>query len=476
MKAIVCNLFGRTTFYFRFVIVLITLPQPGFGQVSNYAFTETTGTYQAILGNTTLGGTSGTLNGSGNASSTTTHMILPFSFCMGGQTYPSGTRISMDANGWIAFGNPVISAATRVAPLTNFNNCISAFGIGLRTTGTSSLSIRIIGTSPNRVIVFQWGQSYFGNSGGSSGTSNNYWRRVVVPNVNGASTGDDTPGNNDRLHFQIRLYETTHVIEFHYCITDAPNTVPGNRHGGITDNVQVGLRGTTSSDFNVRTKSSTSTPWNNNTTAGAALPVSNTNTVTFNNQRAVAANRPSAVTPANPGSANTTAGTAGPGTGTIFRWTPLAVAGASMDAVGCFSLPLPVELTDFGVNTHETSNYIYWSTASEVNSDYFHVERSVNGGEWDIVGYVQSAGNSSTTLDYQLEDRGFEPTINYYRLKQVDFDGTTKYYNIVSVDNRTSKSELIKTVNTMGQEVTNYYKGLVIEIYSDGSTQKYYRH
>jgi hypothetical protein len=160
----------------------------------------------------------------------------------------------------------------------------------------------------------------------------------------------------------------------------------------------------------------------------------------------------------------------------IFRWSP--VGGPSADPAdhsGCYFSPLPVELTAFNVEAKEKTNRIYWTTATEQNSDYFDVERSVNGGEWDNVGRIQSAGNSSSTIHYELEDRSFEPTINYYRLKQVDFDGTTKYYNIVSIDNRTSKSELLKTVNTMGQEVNEFFKGMVIEIYSDGSTQKYYR-
>lgn len=473
MKAIVYHLWNKTAYFFGLFIVFFAMPKIGFGQVSNYAFTETTGTYQAIVGDASVGGTSGTINGTSITSSTTTFMILPFSFCVGGQVFAPGTRISMDANGWIAFGNPTISAATRVAPLTNFNNCISAFGVGLRTTGSSNLSIRIVGSSPNRVVVFQWGGSYFGDSGQSPFIGNNYWRRVVVPNINGASTGDDTPGNNDRLHFQIRLYETTNVIEFHYCITQARNTTPGNRDAGITNNVQVGLRGATAADYNVRTKTTTNSAWNSNTTTGTAIPSGSSNTMTFNNWRQSANNRPSSVAPASPGNTTTTAG---PGTGTIFRWTP--VGGPSADPAdhsGCYFSPLPVELTAFNAEAKDKTNRIYWTTATEQNSDYFDVERSLNGGEWDLVGHVQSAGNSSTTLHYEIEDRGFEPTINYYRLKQVDFDGTTKYYNIISVDNRTSKSELLKTVNTMGQEVNQYYKGMVIEIYSDGSTQKYYR-
>lgn len=456
------------TSYFIFSLFML-FSNTAYLQVSNYAFTETTGTYQAILGNVSIGGMSGTVDGTGNASVAPIQINMPFEFCLGGEDYSSSSSLVIDYNGWIAFGNPSINATTRQSPLTNFNNCISAFGVGLRTTGTSSVSIRVLGASPNRVLVIQWGQRYFGDSGQSPFLGNNYWRRVNVPNMNNL----DSPGNNDRLHFQIRLYETTNVIEFQYCITQARNTTPGNRDAGITDNVQVGLRGSSAADFNVRTKTTTNSPWNNNTSAGSALPNGSSNTMTFNNFRQTANNRPSSVASASPGNTTTTAG---PGTGTIFRWTPVGVIGSNMDEVGCFtSIPLPVELTSFDVAVDENSNRIFWTTASEQNSNYFEVERSLNGAEWDVVGHVQSAGNSSSTLHYELEDRGFERTINYYRLKQVDFDGTTKIYNIISADNRNLNKELIKILNTMGQEVNQYYKGVVIEVYADGSTRRFYR-
>lgn len=449
---------GYTSFFIFSLFILFS--NTAYLQVSNYAFTETTGTYQAILGNAALGGWSGTANGTDNppGSTTPTHMILPFDFCMGGQSFPSGTRISMDYNGWIAFGNPSISAVTRQAPLTHINNSISAFGVGLQTTGSSNLSIRIFGTSPNRVIVFQWGGRFFGDAT-LNGTyrGHNYWRRVV----NGH--------NNDYLHFQIRLYETTNVIEFHYLIGN-PRT---SSSGTLTSNVQVGLRGASATDYNARQKTTTGTIWNNNSSSATALPSGSTNTMNFNNQRNIAFNKPAYVTPANRGDLTATAG---PGTGTIFRWTPVGVIGSNMDEVGCFTAsPLPVELTGFDLVVDENSNRIFWTTASEQNSNYFEVERSLNGAEWDVVGRVQSAGNSSSTLHYELEDRGFERTINYYRLKQVDFDGTTKTYKIISADNRNLNKELIKIVNTMGQEVNQYYKGVVIEVYADGSNRRFYR-
>lgn len=192
----------------------------------------------------------------------------------------------------------------------------------------------------------------------------------------------------------------------------------------------------------------------------------------FNNVRDVALNKPTFVVPSNPGNTTTTANA---GTATIFRWTPVVTdPGAPVGTISnCAIVPLPVELSEFGVESHEKMNHLYWTTVSELNSDYFIVERSLNGAEWDYVGNTKAAGNSNDEINYRMEDRAFTSSINYYRLKQVDFDGSTKVYGLVSIDNRESKKDLVKTVNLMGQEVGPFYQGMVIEIYSDGTTEKY---
>ncbi len=454
MKAVKLYSFNKSSLLLSLLFAVI-VPFIGATQVANYVFTETTGTYQTV--NPPAGqGISGTF---GEGHSIRASMTVPFEFCIGGTMYSANSlAINQYQNGFISFGatGGTVNAANSRYPLTNFNNIMCAFGDKLQTTGTSSVGWRLIGTAPNRVIVFQWGQSVLGNNGSGTPASNNYWRRVYDGH------------SNDRLHFQIRLYETTNVIEFHYLIIPHPS----QNNAGLITNAQVGIR-LSATDFNVRTKLAGGL-WNSNTSVASALPTAiptSSNTIPFNNQRNNATNnRPSAST--TPANAN-----AGTGTGTIFRWTPVGGPSAPEgDYSGCYFSPLPVELTKFSVEALNRVNQIIWTTATEQNSDYFIVERSLNGAEWDYVGQVKSAGSSSITIHYNLEDGAFEKTINYYRLKQVDFDGTTKIYNMVSVDNRITKSDLVKIVNTLGQEVNEFYKGLVIEIYSDGTTQKYYKH
>jgi hypothetical protein len=86
---------------------------------------------------------------------------------------------------------------------------------------------------------------------------------------------------------------------------------------------------------------------------------------------------------------------------------------------------LPITLLSFTARatpagTVETA----WTTASEVNNDFFTVERSRNGNQWEAVGHIEGAGNSTTVLNYTFTDDAPHSGSSYYRLRQTDFDGT----------------------------------------------------
>lgn len=100
----------------------------------------------------------------------------------------------------------------------------------------------------------------------------------------------------------------------------------------------------------------------------------------------------------------------------------------------CYMAPFPVGLLDFQANLQADATVLcQWSTANEVNSDRFIIERSANGEQYEELGVVPGAGNTSQTQSYNLPD--FEPYrgLSYYRLKQIDVDGTFTYYPAVNV-------------------------------------------
>lgn len=96
--------------------------------------------------------------------------------------------------------------------------------------------------------------------------------------------------------------------------------------------------------------------------------------------------------------------------------------------------PFPVELANFSANALSNKVQLDWTTASEINTDYFQVEKSIDGINFEKVFTQKAAGNSNMALDYQGFD--YEPFkgISYYRLKTVDLDGKYVYSNVVAVN------------------------------------------
>ncbi|MDP1725649.1 MAG: T9SS type A sorting domain-containing protein, partial [Bacteroidota bacterium] len=107
------------------------------------------------------------------------------------------------------------------------------------------------------------------------------------------------------------------------------------------------------------------------------------------------------------------------------------------------SNPLPVKLIN--INAHAISNAIKvnWTTASEINSSYFVVERSVNGKSFVKAGTVKANGNSSKMISYTYNDAEGKALLAkgtvYYRLAIYDKDGSREYSKVVAVDESSGK-------------------------------------
>lgn len=109
-----------------------------------------------------------------------------------------------------------------------------------------------------------------------------------------------------------------------------------------------------------------------------------------------------------------------------------AVTGFSDWTVAQADQPLPVELSSFQGHHYEGHYQLLWSTLSEVNSDYFEVQKSLDGEHYSRVAVVKAAGNSSKKQNYEWRDYNYLSTdISYYRLKIVDIDGSTEYSKVI---------------------------------------------
>jgi len=94
---------------------------------------------------------------------------------------------------------------------------------------------------------------------------------------------------------------------------------------------------------------------------------------------------------------------------------------------------LPVSLIDFNAKFVTDKVYVNWKTASEINNDYFTVEKTRDKNNWIIVDKVKGAGNSTTIKSYEFVDRNPFDGISYYRLKQTDYNGSFEYSIIKKV-------------------------------------------
>ena len=107
--------------------------------------------------------------------------------------------------------------------------------------------------------------------------------------------------------------------------------------------------------------------------------------------------------------------------------------------------PLPIELKDFTASLiSKGSVLLEWSTASELNNDYFEIERSISGVDWKTISKVDGAGNSNHLLNYRTTDVNSYSGISYYRLKQTNFDGQSSFSNIKAIENDKLEGSQIK--------------------------------
>lgn len=99
-------------------------------------------------------------------------------------------------------------------------------------------------------------------------------------------------------------------------------------------------------------------------------------------------------------------------------------------------VPLPVSMLSFDVMYDGSAVNIDWHTASEVNNDYFSVERSYDAQAFETIAIMAGQGSETQEGIYHVTDRTMQDGIVYYRLKQTDVDGRSSYSIVRAVDVR----------------------------------------
>lgn len=114
----------------------------------------------------------------------------------------------------------------------------------------------------------------------------------------------------------------------------------------------------------------------------------------------------------------------------LSRWT-----------LSTMSNPLPVKFTSFTVECLDGSARIVWKTAQEENSSRFDIQKSTDGSQWQTIGHLAAAGNSSVQKDYSFMDAGATsgpPSgtsgTAFYRVVEFDLDGSPTYSPIAAAN------------------------------------------
>ncbi|KAA0247010.1 MAG: T9SS C-terminal target domain-containing protein [Ignavibacteriae bacterium] len=102
---------------------------------------------------------------------------------------------------------------------------------------------------------------------------------------------------------------------------------------------------------------------------------------------------------------------------------------------GSFDGVLPVELTSFTSKLLNDKIQLNWVTKTEVNNYGFNVERRINEGEWNTIGFVEGNRTTTESKEYSFSDKDIYAGGSkfQYRLKQIDFDGSFEYSDVVEV-------------------------------------------
>lgn len=107
---------------------------------------------------------------------------------------------------------------------------------------------------------------------------------------------------------------------------------------------------------------------------------------------------------------------------------------------------LPVELIEFRAHRNSQDVLLNWITASEMNNDFFELQRSEDAKSWETLINVQGSGTSKQKIEYIEHDYNAPEGELFYRLRQVDYDGKYQYSEVSYVPPKTANSEKTEVI------------------------------
>jgi len=110
-----------------------------------------------------------------------------------------------------------------------------------------------------------------------------------------------------------------------------------------------------------------------------------------------------------------------------IHYTSPCGPGELASSVSCQSVTA-IELIEFNGRAEGEDNFLYWTTATEFETDYFVLERSADGINFEEVALINAIGFSTTEVTYNYLDTDVEAGQTFfYRLAEVTTDGKMEY-------------------------------------------------
>ncbi|MBY0486495.1 MAG: T9SS type A sorting domain-containing protein [Flavobacteriaceae bacterium] len=358
-----------------FLFLFFCLYHLGYSQnLSQYAFSQSNAGFSAISGGTILGSTTSDdqrfldpSTPAGGSSFTGVGLPIGFNFNYNGYVYD---RFGVNANGWISLGSSLLTPSVDMnttssyTPLSSTSTTvsntlvarISAFTRDLMSQTGGEIRYELQGTSPNQVLVIQW---------------KNYAKYLAV---------------GDSYNFQIKLYQTTNVVEIVY------GTMTNNATSTTAD---CGLRANPNSPATNFSSRTTATDWSATTASTLA-----TNTVLLSNTIFPASGLTFAWTP--PSSCSGT-----PTPGNTISSTASACSGVS------FGLSLQNSISGSGVTYQwqTSANGVAYSNASGISTDPTYTTSQTTSTYYQCIVSCTASGMSTTSTPIMI---GMNSPLNCY--------------------------------------------------------------
>ncbi len=129
---------------------------------------------------------------------------------------------------------------------------------------------------------------------------------------------------------------------------------------------------------------------------------------------------------------------------------------------------LPTDMVYFSARTKNQQVELNWEMTCEMNSDYFSIERSLNGSDFTTISTVKAAGNSKQPQNYQCSDYKPMTGTSFYRLRQVSFEGKSTFSNVERV-NIKSRAATASSVNIQRVGPNPFNSMVTAEYYSEAN-------